>query len=303
MRLRSGSATTGDLDEFKRWAGQSRAHAQSFAEARRFWEALAPAGRNVMARGDASVLVGDRAAPQGRIGRRAFLGGALGASAVAASYAIVHPPLNLWPALPELLRADYRTSTGEQRQLRLADNVSIEMNTRTSIAVADEHRIELISGEGAIVSGSQLFEVAAGKGSARCSNATFCIRRDGGTVRVTCLDGQVHVACGETATVLAARQQIRYSDAGLGQAVAIDPETVAAWRTGNLVFHDTPLGDVVAEANRYRGGRIVVANEALGRRLVNARFRLDQIDDLVPKLTNAFGATAMSLPGGIVILS
>lgn len=300
VRLKPGLATTADLDDFRAWAAQSKAHALAFADARRLWDEVGPAARSTAA--DLAALV-SAPKPRALLQRRQFLGGSLAAAAAAASYVAVSPPMGLWPSLPDLLGADYRTSKGERRQVALADGASIEMNTQTSIAIENPHVVELLSGEGAMTSAAQEIQVVAGSGRTRASNASFCIRHDGDRVRVTCLDGSIDVTMGAQMVTVAAREQVSYSRAGLERAIAIDPELVAGWRTGYLKFQDTPLTDVVAEANRYRRGRIIVAGHALGQRLVNARFRLDQIEDIVPKLADAFGASTTSLPGGVVILS
>jgi transmembrane sensor len=307
VRLVPGNVTTADLKEFERWSGQSPDHARAFVEARDLSEAAAFAGRTVLERDDASLRTRSMGGVRQRVERRVFLGGMLTAAAAAAGYVVIRPPLDLWPSLPELLEADYRTGTGEQRRLTLADNVSVEMNTQTSITMrpkkGDADRIELLSGESVIATEAQAFEVIAGPGQTLASHAAFNVRRDGGVVRVTCLDGTVQIACGTTTASLGARQQVSYSDAGLGPVIAIDPAVVTAWQTGFMIFHDTPLSEVIVEANRYRHGRIILMNAKLGRHLVNARFRLDRIDELVTKVTNAFDATATSLPGGMVILS
>jgi transmembrane sensor len=44
-------------------------------------------------------------------------------------------------------------------------------------------------------------------------------------------------------------------------------------------------------------------NEALGRRLVEARIPLDRIDDLIMLVREAYGAQVTALPGGVMILS
>ncbi|HLH10413.1 MAG TPA: FecR domain-containing protein [Methylovirgula sp.] len=307
VRLIPGEATIADLEEFELWSAQSAAHARAFTEARRLWDASALAAGNVFARG--RMAVGDPRVPgrdDRRIGRRAFLTGAATASVATAGYLLIRPPFDLWPPILEVLEADYKTSKGEQRRLSLSD-VSIEMNTETRIAFRREataaNRIELISGEGVFTAGHQVFEVVAGQGRARASNAIFDMRRDHDAVRVTCTAGEVNVACGREAVLLAAREQVRYSDEGIGSVSSVDPEIVTAWQDGFLVFHDTPLSEVIAETNRYRQGRIILMNAELGRRRVNARFRLDRIDDVVTEVTNAFGARATSLPAGLVILS
>ncbi len=301
IRLGGGSVTVADLDEFKRWAAEDPAHAVAFARIRKVWDESRTAGRRVAAFGEVPAVRSGPTAAAFQPQRRALIGGALAASA--AAYIAVRPPLGLWTSLPELMRADYRTSTGEQRTIALGSGVSIEMNTHTSIAMEGDRQIELLAGEGAIVTGAQDFSVIAGNGRVWSSNSTFCIRREDHRVRVTCVEGEVGVVSSDQAVRLAARQQVSYSEVGLDRIIAVEPDTVTAWRTGQLVFEGIPLSDVIAEANRYRRGRIVVINAALGRQLVNVRVRIDHIDDLVPKLINAFGATATTLPGGVVILS
>jgi transmembrane sensor len=297
LKLRPGSASASDLTRFKRWLGESPHHARAFNETKQLWSELAPAARNVAAR---RAAVAQPIMPRRFVNRRVFLGGTM---AAAASYAMISPPLGLWPSLPDVLASDYLTATGEQRRLSLADNVTLEMNTQTSIAVDGERRIELISGEGAIVTGAQDFEVIAADGRMRSRNAVFCIRHIASDVRVTCLEGVIEIALGDRVTSIGRRQQISYSGQDLDSVMSIDPEVVTAWRSGQLIFLDAPLSDVVAEANRYRRGKIIVANKALGRRMVTARFSLDRIEDVVPKLANAFGARATWLPAGVVILS
>ena len=62
------------------------------------------------------------------------------------------------------------------------------------------------------------------------------------------------------------------------------------------------LTEAIAEINRYRPGRIILTNAALGARIFNARFRIENIDGVVGQIQQVFGASATSLPGGIVLL-
>ncbi len=90
------------------------------------------------------------------VGRRALLGGAISAAAASVGYAIVRPPLDLWPSLTEMT-ADYRTGVGQQQQITLDDAVLLKLNTRTSVSLLSRDttggqtdRIELVSGEAAV---------------------------------------------------------------------------------------------------------------------------------------------------------
>ena len=306
LRLKPGTATTDDVAAFKAWCRQDPANAKAFAEVRGLWDAVGPAGETLFDPSALQKLAAARHAPSRWFGRRAFLTGSVAASAAAASYAMIYPPLHLWPSLSEL-SADYRTATGEQRQIALANDIAIEMNTQTSIGlrpVADDlQRIELLGGEGMVRTGGRALEVMAGAGNARAANAIFNIRRDGDKVSVTCLEGEVRVACLSSYVSLTSQRQVSYSLAGLGRVAKTDAAAVTSWREGFLVFHDVRLADVITEINRYRPGRIVVINETLGQRPVNGRFYLARLDEVVEKFQNAFGARVTSLPGGVVILS
>ena len=189
VRFASGEATPADLHDGKLWCQRSAAHAAAFAKASRLWQALE------------SGVFGPRSrpafglAPSQLLTRRAMLAGTVAASATGAAYALVDPPLGLWPSWSELA-ADYRTKTGEQRRISLADSISVEMNTQTSIAVrraaSDAVNIELISGEAVIAAappGSKTFVVTSADGRVSATNARFNLRSDGRSVCVTCLDG------------------------------------------------------------------------------------------------------------------
>jgi len=303
-RLQSGAATTADLAAFETWCRESPNHARAFSQTRHLMRAVDVAGTRVSQRQKltASPLPRERQP----VGRRGFLVAALSASAVAGGVAIVRPPFELWPSLDEL-RADYRTRIGEQRKISLADGLSIDMNTQTSIALRPEvggvSHIELVAGEGMVDASRGALQVSAAMGSVRANGASFTIRRDGDAVIVTCVDGEVVVRCGAAVENLRQGWRLAYSGAGIGAAIAVDTAAATSWRQGYITFRDTKLSDVVAEINRYRRGRIVVLGEELSHRLVNVRFYLDRLDEVAEKLKTALGARATTLPGGVVVLS
>jgi transmembrane sensor len=306
VQIATGEATQADLRALERWRMQSPLHAEAYAQACRLWGMLgSPLEAAVRSRDSRStVRVPGMTRP---IGRRTFLGGAAAASAaVAAGVMVVRPPLDLWPSLTELA-ADYRTGTGEQRKIAFADRTSIEMNTRTSLnfraSETDADSIELITGEAAMATGSRSVVVQAGAGRISAINAQFTVRCDGPGVRVSCLGGLVDVHYQEQAATVRARQQVVYAARDLGPVVTIDPEIVAGWRDGLLIFQDERLSRVIEEVNRYRAGRIVLVNAELGERRISARFKLARLDAVMTQFQEAFGAKVTSLGGGFVLLS
>jgi transmembrane sensor len=305
-RLHSGEVEAAEADALARWRKLSPAHEQAFAAANRRWTLLRSAALNVAARTGTIGTSQASAPPIPRIGRRAVLGGALAASAAGAVYLAARAPFGLWPSVRELA-ADYRTAIGRQRQLVLTDTVSVEMNTQTSVstrsAEAVAAAIEVISGEVAVAARSP-FVVLAGDGRTRAQQGTFDLRSDAGnTVSVVCLDGEAQVSCGGGDVTLRPGQRVVYDRSGLKGVSSVNAMSVAAWRRGLLIFEEAPLSEAIAEINRYRPGRIILMNAALGTLPVDATFRLDRIDEAAFRLADVFELKTRVLPGGIVLLS
>ena len=109
LHIKSGKASTGDVQALRQWCALSSGHAQAFKEARRAWEDMGQVGLAYRARHPQQAQ-----RPTSILDRRMFLGTAFSAVGASAVAAMVYPPLGLWPSVFEL-GADYRTATGEQQ--------------------------------------------------------------------------------------------------------------------------------------------------------------------------------------------
>ena len=304
VRLKGGEATRADLDALQNWRRQSEAHEQAFKAAVRVYRQVETAAKELSVEegADSVPLVGR---PRRLLARRAVLTGSI---AAAAAYVVVRPPFGLWPSLEEL-SADYRTGKGERRKVAVTPDVSLELNTQTSVAVrsaSNETRVELISGEtwvAAKTSSAQPLVMLAGSGRMVASRANFDARCLDGMVTVACLEGAVTVEQGGKTKELGPTEQVTYSDHGLQLSVAVDVDQVSAWQVGQLIFRDRPLASVVEEINRYRSGKIIITSSDLKQRLVNGTFQLDKLDNFVAQVEQLFGAKITHLPGGVVLMS
>lgn len=296
-RLRADDFTQADANALRAWCARSPEHARAWRELQQLWQALDPAlSRAAAAPQRAHVL----AFPL-RPGRRAFLGGALAAGVAVLA---LRPPLGAWPSLQEFA-ADYRTGTGEQRQVALSQQMSVQMNTQTRIDVRAPESIELLGGEAEILASGarQPVSVLAGAGRLLAQSARFNVRHTDDAVCVTCLAGAVEVVWQQRRQTLDAGQQLVYDERGVQAATAAQAGEASAWRTGALSFVGKPLSQVVDEINRYRPGRVLLRNAELGRRLVRMRFSIGQTDGALAMIRDLYGAQMTSLPGGIVLLS
>lgn len=316
LRLRSGNAGEADAAAFGEWCAD---HPQTAQLLRETWSSLRTAAAEIAqeerasGRSWAGVARRERAV---RTGRRAFVGFAVAAGA---SWLALRPPMQLWPSLGDMA-ADYYTGTGEQRRIALSDRVSVELNTQTRLDVLPTRvaarGVELVDGEAEFdaaapaagrVAPIQPVTVVAGKGRMQAQVARFNVRRTGAEVCVTCvsgwlvLDHPVQRARGDL--TLRAGEQIIYDDRHVRPVTRTDAAAVTAWRRGVLVFNGVPLAEVIDEINRYRPGKVVLRNAALGQNRIQAQFPITRLDDVLDMMGRLYGARVMRLPGNIVLLS
>ncbi|GKQ53268.1 FecR domain-containing protein [Bradyrhizobium sp. Ce-3] len=305
VRLKAGEPTRADVDALRDWRAQSPGHEEAFRKAARLLRTASAAAKELADEKAAASIARLSSRPSRPLTRRIVLGGAI---AAAAGYVMIHPPLEMWPSIEEL-SADYRTGKGEQRKVMLAPDISVELNTQTSLALRpapNETRVELISGEASVAarrSSPTPLVMLARDGRISALQADFNARCIDGVVSVTCLDGIVTVEQDGRSVQLRKAEQVTYSRAGLQATLPVDAKQVAAWQTGLLIFRDRPLASVVDEVNRYRAGKIIITNAELKRRLVNGTFQVDKLDNFVAQVEQLFGARITSLPGGVVLMS
>jgi transmembrane sensor len=303
VKLKTEDPTRADVDAFKRWRSQSPPHEAAFKRATLINQRAGMVAGRLTALSKVS-----RTSEPHRLSRRAMLGGGLAAAAAAAGYAIIQPPMGMWPSWQEL-SGDYRTAKGEQRKIELTQGVSLDLNTQTSIALRslqDRPTIELVSGEVLVTaqrppSGSLVMLAANGRISA--TKANFDARCLDGVAAVTCLEGAVAIQHSGQSTRIGTGQQVSWSETGLEASVSVDPAQITAWQTGLLIFRDRPLASVVEEVNRYRPGKILIVNPDLKRRAVNGDFEIAKLDTFITQVQQLFGAHATTLPGGLILLS
>lgn len=307
-RLLSGEATEKDAAEITVWRSQSPAHELAFRSAVRLRQLVrvaegVAAPETIGIFNNVSSLEAQRSK---KLSRRAFVGGAMAAS-VAGSLLYVGRSLDMVPSMAEW-RAEYRTGAGERLMVHLDGGATVELNTRTSINLRKDFpmpAVELVSGEAVITSGhSGTTALVAGKGTSIGRNGQFSARRTDKEICITCLSGEVEVDWNGERRRLVAAEEVRYSDEVIG-AVSTQKNMVAltAWRNGTLIFQDMPMQQVVQEINRYREGRVVLANSALGSRRLSGTYSIHRLNEFFDQAELAVGAKVTRLPGSVVILS
>ena len=187
----------------------------------------------------------------------------------AAAVAAIAAPAAYLASRPELW-ADHRTVVGERRTVTLADGSTVELAGASALSVSfgkDQRRLRLVAGQAfftVAADAARPFIVEAGEGRTRALGTAFDVKLSGESVTVTVMEHRVEVSTGPDRKVeLGQGEQVRYVARDLQAPYRADLRVANAWRRDRLVFQDAPLGEVVADLERTRGGRIVLTDQRL----------------------------------------
>ncbi len=212
------------------------------------------------------------------------LGGAAAASLCALLVLTILPfdqaPVD--PAQPIQHAPDFVTAVAEIRTVALPDGSQVTLGAASSLDVdftEAERRVVLGEGEAFFeVEGDAAwpFIVVAGDTLVRVVGTQFDVRRAGQAVEIAVLEGEVEVIQPDGPVdaplddrdvrhVLVAGQQVAARAEDRVQPVrTINPDTVGAWRRGELMWADTPVRDIIADLNRYAPSGVRLEAEEIG---------------------------------------
>ncbi|WP_287399828.1 FecR domain-containing protein [Nitrosomonas sp. H1_AOB3] len=200
-----------------------------------------------------------------------------------------HTPL---PGIVLAQMADYRTATGELREVVMPDGTHVWLNTDTALNEAYRaglRRLHLITGEILIDTATdpqRPFVVDTPQGRLQALGTRFTVRLEDDKTFLGVYQGSVEItpAAGAPSLIQAGQQTRFTTDA----STAIEPADSAreAWSRGVLVAWDMSLGDVVKELRRYRNGYLGIAPEVAGLRVFGS-FPLRDTDDTLTMLASA----------------
>lgn len=209
----------------------------------------------------------------------------------------VTAPLAYWivdGASSAPLFADYRTRTGERRDVRLPDGSLLSMNTATALDMRFDiaHRdVTLREGEIviAITPGPTVpLNVHTEHGTITTQAARMAIRlmHGGATVSVFAHAAEIAPANSSPRIPLAAGQQLFFDRRGAGAPSPVD-DTATAWLQGRIVALDMPLSVLLGELSRYRRGFVRCAPEIAGLK-VSGAFPVSDTDQALAAIERSF---------------
>lgn len=303
--------------ELQAWLAADTAHRVAFLRVQSAWEqadrlkALGPGRADTPADPALALALRPRAPAPAPAPRRAWRQRAAGLAAVLVLGVLAGGAW--WRSGAE--SADYRTALGRLDTVALSDGSVATLGSDSRIRVQLDRagrRVELAQGEGyfeVAKDAARPFVVTAAGHSVTAVGTAFSVRREGDDVRVVVTEGTVRLApAGDpdaAGTLLPAGSVA--STRGDGVLVRRQPlDDVARlvdWRSGYLVFQDSPLSAAAAEFNRYNARRLEIGDPAAGALRVGGSFRWDHLDTFVALLEAGFPVCAERRPDRIVLHS
>jgi transmembrane sensor len=269
-RLRTEHAGQQERELWQAWLDADASHRAAWAQVEQISSHFAPLQEVPNPRRVSDTLLKAEA----RLRQRRRLLGSFAGMAMAGGLGWATWRYTPLPGLVATLRADYRSDTGEIREILLTDGTRVWLNTASAFDqhyAADKRRLVLVRGEMLVETGhaaSAPFVVETHHGQLRPLGTRFSVRLDGNATHLAVFDGRVEVRIneGDATAIVPAGQQLQFNARALQPMQPADANR-EAWSRGLLYAQDIPLAEVMAELRRYHHGYLGVAPEVAGLRV------------------------------------
>jgi transmembrane sensor len=218
------------------------------------------------------------------------------------------------------LLSDYHTKTGETRDIQLADGSHLLLNTSTAVSVnyqSSQRLITLHHGQARFTVAKDTqrpFEVKTDALVVRALGTVFDVyRKEADSIEVTVQEHAVIARIQKESTqakddhfsqvTVQAGQQLIYQDNGtLPQPATVNLAQASAWQQHRLFINNRPLSKLIEELNRYRTGRIYLADDQLKNLPVTGVFPLDDPEDVLSSVQKVLALQETRLGSWWVVL-
>ncbi len=208
----------------------------------------------------------------------------------------------------------YATAVGDRKILTLSDGSRIELNTDTTLRVAQtagQRRVWLDRGEAFFDikhDAARPFIVDIGKHRVTDLGTKFVIRESAKRVDVSLLEGRARIDTPDEnnrthSAILTPGDVAVATDATLSvrKAPVRKIENELAWRTGQLVFNATTLGEAAEAFNRYNHVKVVIENPQTAALTIDGTFRASNVSAFAEVAQHVLKLTIKHSNGKITI--
>ncbi|GGJ84579.1 FecR family protein [Pseudomonas matsuisoli] len=285
---------------FQAWLSASEENARAWAHLQRVWDGLGDLHDAQLQQ--APAIPSSRARPRRRRWPK-----------IAAVACVLVLVAALIPQAQLRWQADYLTSTGETLEVTLADGSQVTLAPHSAIASdfsPDKRSLRLLRGEAFFQvkhDTMRPFIVDTEQASVRVLGTTFDVNTMDSLLEVRVQRGQVRVSDldrgGRTQENLLAGEGLRLGGTlPTAQRFSLEPNRVAEWRQGLLHVDNQPVSLVLETLQRYRGGWIVVRDNALSGRHVSGVFDLHDTDRALRGLALSLATETQQVTPWITLL-
>ncbi len=294
VKLETHALSEEDEARFIAWLTSDERHGEAFQKAEETWQLMqrSAAETNMAAQSEfpqvATVEI------QNKKGWPAW-------PAIAASLVLVLFSSLWWESLYFSAQSDYLTSTGERQVIELSDGSVLTLNTDSAVTIdftAEVRQVDLLKGEIHIQVApdrARPLSIEAGDLKATALGTAFIVKRDnklGPLVVVT--EHQVKVqsiAEPKKETVLQEGQEVTLLEGRQTFTVVeqVDVERSRAWLSGNYIFNNATLEEVLDEVDRYIGAKIILRDKQLAKLKVSGILDLDSPRESLKDLRTPLG--------------
>lgn len=306
MRVRSAPGDAAVARAFEAWLDASEDNRRAFAGVARSWELI---GEVPPAHFDPQNAMTSPARPISAVAHpRRWRPLAATVALAACLVAFL-----AYPTLLLLIEADYRTSTGINQTVTLADGTRIALGADSAIAVdmaEDRRRVRLLQGEAFFdvrPDPARPFIVDAGGVDVSVLGTSFNVRLSAADTVVELAEGVVDLDypghAGARARLAPGQSALVDLETGRLTRGAIAPQDIGTWREGRLFVQDATIADVVEQLQRYHRAWITVPDGALANRRVTGLYDLADPDRALRALVEPHGGRMREISPYMRVLS
>lgn len=318
LRRDAGALSPREAEAFEQWLAESQRNRELFASTESFWNAVEDLSAHPRMDEKRNWALSTN---RGHTTRRA-----IAASLAAAVLGAGGLGLWSWNAGPKpLATQSFSTAVGQRATVTLPDGSAVTLNTDTrvrTVANGDRRLVFLDRGQAFFKVAKDHrhpFIVTAAGRTVTAVGTAFEVRVDGGGFKVVLVEGRVRVASAplvKSPSPPASGEQAKdvpapaiATDMSAGSQLVASGDTdwrvtkanlfqETSWLTGQLIFDNQPLADVVAEMNRYSPRKMEIADARLGGRRISGVYTPGDVQAFSLALRDAKVADLKEGPGG-----
>lgn len=281
--LQSGDMTDVELQAFHEWHDADSVHATTYAKMSSLWSRFDSAD-SIAGKSTLHKLLKTRKSKLNIKKTNALVGLCL-VSIVAW--------VGMQTTYPKYYLADYRSAVGQQRNIQLADNSEVLLDTNSAINIhysQGVRKIELVQGSLFIKVSkdpTRPLIIATSSGTAQALGTQFFVEQHAGSMVVGVTESKVQVCAGNdkrVCTILYAGEKAEIKEHHLSRPQEMDVLAAVAWTKGDLIADNLALSDVLYELSRYKSGWISYDAEEMKKIRVSGVFKLSEVDQSLHQL-------------------